>query len=178
MISFDDYVASFGEEPGYLNFAFAGPPGRGVKDEQYGLMGIFGRARFGTIDGLVDQDERVRNAISAVSGFGPSQIAFQPNTSSGLMHAMFGLSGGVALSAADFPSITYAAVRATEALGTIAPVWIETDHGRVTPGNLKAQHTNSVAAVAVSLVDFRSGYLADLEGIRQVIGDRMLIVDA
>jgi selenocysteine lyase/cysteine desulfurase len=30
----------------------------------------------------------------------------------------------------------------------------------------------------VSLVDFRTGYLADIEGIRQVIGDRLLIVDA
>ncbi len=30
----------------------------------------------------------------------------------------------------------------------------------------------------MSLVDFRTGYLADLEGIRQVIGDRLLIVDA
>jgi selenocysteine lyase/cysteine desulfurase len=178
MISLDDYAASFGEEPGYLNFAFAGPPGRAVKDEQYGQMGIFGRARFGTLDGLLDQDERVRNAIAAVSGFAPSQIVFQPNTSSGLMHAMFGLTGGVALSAADFPSITYAAVRASEALGTITPVWIETDHGRLTPGNLKSQLSQSVTAVAVSLVDFRTGYLADLEGIRQVIGDRILVVDA
>jgi selenocysteine lyase/cysteine desulfurase len=48
----------------------------------------------------------------------------------------------------------------------------------VTPGNLKRQLTKSVAAVAVSLVDFRTGYLADLEGIRQVIGERLLIVDA
>jgi len=32
--------------------------------------------------------------------------------------------------------------------------------------------------VAVSLVDSRTGYLADIDGIRQVIGDRLLIVDA
>jgi selenocysteine lyase/cysteine desulfurase len=30
----------------------------------------------------------------------------------------------------------------------------------------------------VSLVDSRTGYLCDIEGIRQVIGDRLLIVDA
>jgi selenocysteine lyase/cysteine desulfurase len=178
MISLEDYAASFGEEPGYLNFASAGPPGRGVKDEQYAQTGLFGRARFGTLDGLFDQDERVRNAIAAVTGFDPSQVAFQPNTSSGLMHVMFGLTGGVAVSPADFPSMTYATVRAAEALGAISPVWIESDHGRVTPGNLKSQLTKSVVAVGVSLVDFRTGYLADLEGIRQVIGDRILIVDA
>ena len=30
----------------------------------------------------------------------------------------------------------------------------------------------------MSLVDSRTGYLCDIEGIRQVIGDRLLIVDA
>jgi selenocysteine lyase/cysteine desulfurase len=178
MMSFDDYAASFGEESGYLNFAAEGPPGRGVKDEQYALMGLLGRARFGSLDTLFEQDERVRNAVAAATGFAANQIVFQPNTSSGLMHAMFGLTGGVALSPAEFPSMTYAAVRAAEALGAITPVWIESDHGRVTPGNLKAQLTKAVVAVGVSLVDFRTGYLVDLEGIRQVIGDRILIVDA
>lgn len=178
MTSIDDYAASFGEEPGYLNFAYVGPPGRAVKDEEYAHTELLGRARFGTIDGLLDQDARARSAIAAVSGIPESRVAFEPNTSIGLMHAMFGISGGVAVSPADFPAITYAAVRASEALGTITPIWLETDHGRVTPGNLKRQLTKSVAAVAVSLVDFRTGYLADLEGIRQVIGERLLIVDA
>jgi len=174
----DDFAASFGEEPGYLNFASVGPPGRAVIDEESAQTGLLGRARFGTVDGLLDQDDRVRIAISAVAGIPFERVAFQPNTSSGLMHAMFGISGGVAISPAEFPAVTYAAVRASEALGTITPIWLESDHGRITPGNLKSQLNKSVAAVAVSLVDFRTGYLADLEGIRQVIGDRLLIVDA
>jgi selenocysteine lyase/cysteine desulfurase len=178
MITLEDYTASFGEEPGYLNFAAEGPPGRAVKDEQYALMGLLGRARFGTIESLFEQDARVRDAIAAVTRFAPAQVAFQPNTSIGLMHAMFGLTGGVAMSPAEFPSNTYAAVRAAEAIGAVTPVWLETDHGRVTPGNLRSQLDDSIVAVAVSLVDFRTGYLADLEGIRQVIGDRLLIVDA
>jgi selenocysteine lyase/cysteine desulfurase len=178
MISLEDFTASFGEDPGYLDFAFAGPPGRGVKDEQYAQLGLLGRARFGTIDSLLEQDARVRSAVAAVTGFRADQIAFQPNTSMGLMHTMFGLTGGVAMSPAEFPSVTFAAVRAAEILGVVTPVWLETDHGRVTPGNLRAQLTPAVAAVAVSLVDFRTGFLADLEGIRQVIGDRLLIVDA
>jgi selenocysteine lyase/cysteine desulfurase len=178
MITLEDYTASFGEEPGYLNFAAEGPPGRAVKDEQYALMGLLGRARFGTIESLFEQDARVRDAIAAVTGFASAKVAFQPNTSIGLMHAMFGLTGGVAMSPAEFPSNTYAAVRAAEAIGAVTPVWLETDHGRVTPGNLRSQLDDSIVAVAVSLVDFRTGYLADLEGIRQVIGDRLLIVDA
>jgi selenocysteine lyase/cysteine desulfurase len=178
VISLEDYTASFGEEPGYLNFASVGPPGRAVKDEQYAQMGLLGRARFGTVDSLFEQDARVRSAVAAVTGFRADQIVFQPNTSTGLMHAMFGITGGIALSSAEFPSLTFAAVRAGQALGDLETVWIETDHGRMTPGNLRSQLTSSITAVGVSLVDFRTGYLADLEGIRQVIGDRLLIVDA
>ncbi|MCU1534523.1 MAG: hypothetical protein JWR53_1004 [Glaciihabitans sp.] len=177
-IDIDDFASGFGEEPGYLDFARVGPVGRAVKDEDYAQMGLLGRARFGTLATLDEQDARVTDAIAAITGFRPDQVVFQPNTSSGLMHALFGFRGGVALSAAEFPSITFAVDRAATALERVSPVWIETDHGHVTPGNLREQLTDSVEAVAVSLVDFRTGYLVDLEGIRQVIGDRMLIVDA
>lgn len=178
MTTLEEHAASFGEEPGYLNFASVGPPGRAVKDEQYAQLGLLGKARFGTLESLFEQDARVRKAVAAVTGFSADQIVFQPTTSQGLMHALFGLSGTVAVSPAEFPSLTFATVRASDALGAVTPVWLETDHGRVTPGNLRAQLTPEVTAVGVSLVDFRTGYLADLEGIRQVIGDRLLIVDA
>jgi selenocysteine lyase/cysteine desulfurase len=178
MNTIDDYAATFDEEPGYLDFAFVGPPGQAVKNEQYAQMELLGRSRFGTLDSLRDQDARVRQAVSAISGFPADQIAFQPNTSQGLMHTMFGITGGVALSAAEFPSITFAAVRAAEALGVLEPAWIDTGSGGVTPGDLLDHLTPSVTAVAVSLVDFRTGYFVDLEGIRQVIGDRLLVVDA
>ena len=175
----DDYAARFDEEPGYLNFARVGPVGRAVIEEQNAQNDLLARARFGTLDSLdVDQDPRVRAAVAAITGFDADQISFQPNTSQGLMHTMFGITGGLALSAGEFPSVTFAAVRAEQSLGVLAPLWLETDHGRVTPGNLRDQLTSSITAVAVSLVDYRTGYLADIEGIRQVIGDRLLIVDA
>jgi selenocysteine lyase/cysteine desulfurase len=178
VITIDDFAASFGEEPGFLDFARVGPPGRAVKDEEYAQMGLLGRARFGTLDGLFDEDARVRNAVAALTRFSADQVVFQPNTSQGLMHALFGFTGGIALSRAEFPSVTFATVRASQALGVVSPLWLETDHGRVTPGNLRDQLESTTGAVAVSLVDFRTGYLVDLEGIRQVIGDRLLIVDA
>ncbi|TBN57396.1 aminotransferase class V-fold PLP-dependent enzyme [Glaciihabitans arcticus] len=178
MMDIDGYVAQFTDEPGYLDFARVGPVGRGVKDEEYALSGLLGRARFGSLDLLEAQDARVREAVASLIGFDSSHVVFQPNTSQGLMHAMFGITGGVALSPAEFPSVTFAAVRAAESLGVLAPQWLTTDDGRVTPGNLRDQLDSSTVAVAVSLVDFRTGYLADIEGIRQVIGDRLLIVDA
>ncbi|MFW8746255.1 hypothetical protein, partial [Mesorhizobium japonicum] len=69
--------------------------------------------------------------MGALTGFAPERIVFQPNTSTALMHAMFGITGGVALSPADFPSLTYAADRAARSLGVLAPTWLETDHGRL-----------------------------------------------
>lgn len=178
MTGMDAYLASFDEEPGYLDFARFGPQGQIVDAEVSGQLALMSRARFGSLGALMEQGERMREAVAALTGFRADQIAFQPNTSEGLMHAMFGLTGGVALSPHEYPSLTYAAQRAADALGVLSPIWLETDHGRVTPGNLRDQLTSTTVAVAVSLVDYRTGYLADLDGIRQVIGDRLLIVDA
>lgn len=178
-MTIDEYAELFGEEPGYLDFAKAGPVGRTVKDEQYAMAGLLGRARFGTLDAFeLEQHARVREAVAALTGFRDDQVVFQPNTSQGLMQAIFAASGTVAMAASEFPSLPFAAVRASEATGHLAVQWLDTDEGRVTPGNLRDQLTDDITAVAVSLVDFRTGYLTDIEGIRQVIGDRLLIVDA
>lgn len=178
MTSIDEFAAGFSEDPGYLDFATIGPLGRTVIEEQRAGLELLRRARFGSLSGLDSQDDRMRHAASALLGFRADQVTFQPNTSTGLMHVMFGLTGGVALSAAEFPSVTFAAVRAAESLGVLAPTWLDTAGGPVTPGAIRDQLTSSIVALAVSLVDFRTGYLADLDGIRQVIGDRLLIVDA
>ncbi|MFT4283937.1 MAG: aminotransferase class V-fold PLP-dependent enzyme [Protaetiibacter sp.] len=177
-LSIDAYAARFHEEPGYLDFAAVGPIGDAAREETEAFHSLLAGGRFGSLAPIFEQHARVRAAVSAITGFRTDQISFQPNTSQGLMHALFGITGGVALSPAEFPSLTFATVRAQQALGVVAPQWLETDHGRVTPGNIRDQLDSSTVAVAVSLVDFRTGHLVDLEGIRQVIGDRLLIVDA
>lgn len=177
-LSMRQFMARFDEEPGYLDFARMAPVGSTVLSEQQAMTSLLARSRFGTLPTLDEQDLRVREAVAALIGFDAAQVVFQPNTSQGLMHVMFGLTGQVAVSASDFPSVPFAVTRAAEALGSVSPLWLTTDHGRVTPGNLREQLTVETVAVAVSAVDFRTGYLADLDGIRQVIGDRLLIVDA
>lgn len=173
-----DYQARFDEEPGYLDFARLAPIGRTVLEEETALSDVLSHLRFGSVGALLTQHDRMREAVAAIGGFRPDQVVFQPNTSQALMHVAFGLTGGLAVSPTEFPSLTFAAQRAADALGVLAPLWLETEDGRVTPGNLRDQLTPSVVAVGVSLVDFRTGFLVDLEGIRQVIGDRLLIVDA
>ncbi|HZK59777.1 MAG TPA: aminotransferase class V-fold PLP-dependent enzyme [Cryobacterium sp.] len=178
MTSIQQFADGFGEEPGYLDYGRVGPLSRVVVAETLGQTEVLSRARFGTLDHLMQQDERMRNAVAATIGFRADQIVSQPNTSAGLMQTMFGLTGGVLLSPGDFPSVPFAAVRAAEALHVVTPLWLEADHGRVTPGQIRDQLTPAAVAVVVCLVDSRTGYRADLEGIRQVIGDRLLIVDA
>ncbi|MFD1714325.1 aminotransferase class V-fold PLP-dependent enzyme [Amnibacterium flavum] len=174
----DSFISGFVEEPGFLNYASFGPISEGVAAESDAWTGSVSRARFGSIDALLQQETRAREAVGELLGFDAGNVVLQPNTSMGLMHALFGLTGPVLVSPADFPSLPFAAVRAEQALGATGPIWLETEHGTVTPGQIRDQITSTTAAVAVSLVDPRTGYLADIEGIRQVIGDRLLIVDA
>lgn len=178
MASVDEFAAEFDEEPGYLDFATVGPPGQAVHAEQRAMDHLMGRSRFGSLTALGDQDARVRSAIAALIGFRPDQVAFQPTSSMGLIHAMFGLTGSVALAASESPSLISAVSRAAEALHVLTPRWLHPDRGRITPGGLRDALDPACVAVAVSLVDARTGYLTDLDGIRQVIGERLLIVDA
>src|SRR5690606_29200755 len=55
---------------------------------------------------------------------------------------------------------------------------IDPPDGIVTIDSVVAALTDDVSAVAVSAVDFRTGALVDLAGLREAIGDRLLIVDA
>lgn len=180
MTTIDEFAADFTDDPGYFDFARVGPIGSAVLEEQRALGEIVARARFGSLAVLEEADARMRDAVAQLTGFRSDQVVFQPTTSAGLMHAMFGLTGSVLMSGGEFPSVTFAAARASEALNALVPVHFDTrsDLGRVTPGNIRDHLDSSCVAVAVSLIDFRTGYLVDLEGIRQVIGDRLLIVDA
>jgi selenocysteine lyase/cysteine desulfurase len=177
-LKLDEYLERFTDEPGYLDFARLGPVGRTAREEDSALQSLLGRARFGSLDGLFEQPARLSAAVAALTGFRADQVWYQPNASQALMQAIFGITGPIAMWAGEFPSLPFAAVRASDALQVVQPRWIEPDHGRVTPGVLRDQLTDDVVAVAVSAVDFRTGYLTDLEGIRAVIGDRLLIVDA
>lgn len=174
----DAYLAGFSEEPGYLDHPRLSPIGEHALAEERALSDVLSHARFGSFATLDDQDERVRTAVASLVRRRPDQIVFQPSTSQALMHVMFGLTGGVAASSGEFPAVGYAMTRAAQALGVLVPHTITPEHERVTPRVVRDQLASSVVAVVVSLVDYRTGHLVDLEGIRQVIGDRLLIVDA
>lgn len=178
-MNIDEYAAGFSEDPGYLDHAAFGPVQTAVLEEQRVLGTIQEHMRFGAMETLDEQDARVRTVAARLVGRREDQVVSQTATTPGLLHTAFGLTGGVLVSADEYPSLPLALASAASATGgRVQPVVIESGAGWITPSLIQERLTDDVTAVAVSLVDWRTGYLADLAGIREVIGDRLLILDA
>src|SRR5690606_34408546 len=109
-----------------------------------------------------------------------AEVVLGPASTHVLQHALYGLSGAVVAATGEFPSISLTLQRAADASGgALAPRWIEPAGGRVTADAVALALDDDVTAVAVSHVDYRTGYRADLAALRELIGpDRLLIVDA
>lgn len=174
----ESYLASFDGEPGYLNWASFGPLSAAVRSEGQADAELLGSGRRTSIDLVDDHVREARELVAELIGTDAAQVTLQPSTTYGLMQAIYGLAGGLMLSRAEFPSLTVATTRASEAFGTVQPQWVEPADGFMTPDVVRSAVSDDTRAVAVSLVDFRTGYRADLSAIREVIGDRLLIVDA
>jgi selenocysteine lyase/cysteine desulfurase len=95
----------------------------------------------------------------------------------GLLQLAVGIpSGTVLVASGEFPANRYPWLRAAQ-LGRITPRFIGAPGEAMTPELVAPQLTPDVVAVSVSAVDFRTGFRADLAGLREAIGDRLLIVD-
>lgn len=178
MATIDDFRAGFLEEPGYLNYASVGPLSGTVRDELRADYDALTRMRFGAGARARENGARLADAAAAVTGHPAENIVAQPNTSMGLMHALLGLSGRVLLSRGEFPSLPVAAVRAQQLRHELDVAWLDSADGRVTAAAIADALSDDVTAVAIALVDARTGYRSDIAAIREVIGDRLLIIDA
>lgn len=173
------YQSSFDGEPGYLDWAAFGPLSPSVRSEMHADAELLGTGRRSSIDLVSERTTEARELAAELMAAPVDEVVLQPSTTYGLMQAIYGLRGGLIVSRTDFPSLTVTTTRAADALGRITPQWIDPVDGFVTPDAVREALTEDTAAVAVSLVDYRTGYRADLSAIRDVIGsDRLLIVDA
>ncbi len=178
MTDLESFLASFEGEPGYLDWAAFGPPSPAVRTEVSADAELLGSGRRSGIELVGDHRREACELVAELLRTDADQVVLQPSTTHGLMQAIYGLAGGLIVSRAEFPSLTVAATRASEALGSLQVHWIEPEGGFVTPDAVRSALTDDTRALAVSLVDFRTGYRADLTALREVIGDRLLIVDA
>lgn len=163
------YLAQFREPEGYLDFARFGPPSIPVVTATSRLMEQASLAGPSTVDALMREEQRVKAAVARLCRTDTDHVALVPNTSIGLFQAAFGLSGTVMYSAAEFPANTYPWVRAC-----LPSIVLD---GPVAAAGVANALTPEVSALSVSAVDFRTGYRADLAALREVVGDRLLIVD-
>jgi selenocysteine lyase/cysteine desulfurase len=165
--------------PGYLNHASYGPPTPEVEATVHGLLAAAMRGE--PAASLHAVDERARSAVARLTGFAPEGVALSTSTSQGLMTAAAGLRGEVLVSLDEFPANLYPWLRAEQAgrmrvrplpgSGTGTPV-------HVTADRVADALTPAIRVLAVSAVDFRTGYRADLRALREAIGpDRLLVVD-
>ena len=174
----DSFLASFDGEPGYLDWAAFGPLSPSVRSEVHADAELLGSGRRTGMDLVAEHVLEARELLAELLDADADQVVLQPSTTYGLMQAMYGLAGGLMLSRGEFPSLTVTATRAADALGSIDLQWLEPADGFVTPDHVREALTDDTRALAVSLVDFRTGFRADLTALREVIGDRLLIVDA
>jgi selenocysteine lyase/cysteine desulfurase/predicted transcriptional regulator YheO len=169
------YLLQFDEPAGYLDFARFGPPSHAVLDTTASLLDQATTAGPSTVDELMRHEIRAKAAAARLSGSDTDHTVLLPHTSLGLFQAAFNVPGGeVLVSAAEFPANTYPWARAEQAGRLVVR---RLTGGHVTPERVAAALTPEITTVTVSAVDFRTGYRADLAALRDVVGDRLLVVD-
>ena len=85
--------------------------------------------------------------------------------------------GNVVLPSHEFPANLYPWLRAEE-VGGPAMRRVEIPDGRVTAAALSDAVDDETRAIAVSLVDYLSGFRVDLDELRELAGEALLVVDA
>ncbi len=174
----EPYLETFDSATGYLDWAAFGPLSPAVRAEMRADAELLGSGRRSSINLVTARVTEARDLVAGVLGCAPEEVVLQPSTTHGLFHTMQGLTGTVVVSAQDFPSLRVTARRAQDARGLLSVREIDAIDGIVTVDAVAEALDDDVTAVGVSLVDFRTGALADLAALRELIGDRLLIVDA
>ncbi|MFJ4044691.1 aminotransferase class V-fold PLP-dependent enzyme [Microbacterium sp. NPDC089987] len=174
------YLVSFAGETGYLNWAALGPLSPAVRaaldsaGEQLASFSPHDHAR------VQSSSVEAVDALAGLLGARTDEVVLRPSSTDALQHALYGLTGTVIAATSEFPSITLPLQRAADlSEGRLAPRWIDPQDGWVTADAVGAALDASVTALAVSHVDYRTGYRADLAALRELIGpERLLVVDA
>ncbi|MBO9626305.1 MAG: aminotransferase class V-fold PLP-dependent enzyme [Microbacterium sp.] len=180
MSTFDAYLATFDAEPGYLNWAAFGPLSPSVREEVFADADLLGSGRPSSLALVGERVGQARDLAAELLGADSADVTVQPSSTHGLSQALYGLTGAVIAGTGEFPSVSLTLERAAQAShGELVPRWITPDDGRVTPDAVAEALDDDVTAVAVSHVDFRTGFRIDLAALREAIGpDRLLVLDA
>ncbi|MFW2339293.1 MAG: aminotransferase class V-fold PLP-dependent enzyme [Acidimicrobiia bacterium] len=173
-----DYLSQFSAPDGYLDFAAVGPPSQAAAEA---LMDAFKWVASPTGPAGVPLHEgvlRARQAVATMVGTTVDQVGLTHSTSEGLFSAAFGLGegGNVVVPAGEFPANLYPWIRAAQRNGPEVR-FVENPDGRTTAEVLAPFVDGETKAISVSLVDFLTGFRVNVEELRALAGDRLLVVD-
>lgn len=180
MSAIDDYTATFGEDPGYLNWAAFGPLSSAARDALIADADLLATGRIAGIAASAGHTANAQAQVAGLLGCTVDAVTVHPSSTHALQQALAGLDGAVIAASSEFPSVTVTLQRAAAAsAGLLTPRWIMPARTWVTVDAVAAALDPTVTALVVSHVDFRTGYRADLAALREALGeDRLLIVDA
>jgi len=173
------YLAEFSTADGYLNFASVGPPSRAALSAAEGVMEAVAEAGESVVGIITPAYERARATIARALGVPGARATSVPSTSAGIMQVAFGLlgaGGNLVVPAHEFPANLYPWLRA-EAVGGPEVRAVEIPDRRVTAEALSPAIDGETRIVAFSLVDYMSGFRADVEEIAGAAGDALVLVD-
>lgn len=176
----DAYLDEFTEPIGYLDFAAIGPPSRRVRgavSDGYLRIsepeGPLGPSVLGTYEAAL-------GTIGRFLGVAPELVTVVPSTSTGLFQVAFGLApfgGNIVVPSHEFPANIYPWLRAA-GIGGPEVRMVDVPDRRVTAGALSEAVDDQTRAIAVSSVDYLSGFRPDLVALRELADDGLLVVDA
>ena len=172
------FLDQYDEPFGFMDFASVGALPRSARGRFRQFVESMDGDSGPIVPLLFEQIEATRALAADLVGMDTDHVSLVSSTSAGLFAAAFGLNGGsVVIPATDFPANLYPWIRAGEA-GHIEPRFVAADDGRYTPGVLAKAVDSSTVAIAISQVDYQTGYRCDLEGLRELAGEALLIVDS
>ena len=173
------YREQFREPLGFMNSAAISPVSKLVESRVADYVVDFCSATKNLSTLLEEAMSRGREKLAALLDTDVARVGVTHTTGAALLHVAFGLRGGnVVVPQAEFPANLYPWIRAQEA-GLIDEVRrVPLPDHRLAPDPLRPFVDSSTRVVAVSHVDFATGFRADLGKLREAFPAPLLVVDA
>jgi selenocysteine lyase/cysteine desulfurase len=175
----DAYLREFEERSGYLNFASVGPASKAARKASAQLLDEMAAGDRPIPDIIDPAYSEARVTIAAALGVEDHFATSVPSTGAGIMQIAFGLigaGGNVVVPSHEFPANRYPWLRA-EAAGGPKVRAVEIANKRVVPEALAPAIDEETRIVAVSLVDYMSGFRVDVDDLVEAAGDALVLID-
>jgi selenocysteine lyase/cysteine desulfurase len=176
----EPYLREFSEPPGFMDHASISPVSqrvrRAVADSMAGVAAPTGKIG----SAVVGAYEKALSSMARFVGTRPERVTVTPSTSAGIFATAFGMlgaDGNVVVAAHDFPGVIYPFLRA-ETVGGPEVRLVDVPGRRLTPDAIAGAIDAHTRAIAISTVDFRTGFRVDVDQVREVAPRAILLVDA